>query len=192
MISDVITLSGGRDEAAAVLAQAEKTAVFRRLSEKDAMHLRLMAEEMLSLMSAVAGIGNGKFRIEGEGDMLRMHLEVCGEMDLLQRRALLSVASNGRNEAHRGLVGLLYRLFVSDETGPHFFSVSPGSAYSEMSWSMRAYTGELRRQMEAGQRQAAENWAALEKSLLSHLADDVKVFIHESSAELVIEMKITA
>ena len=61
MKSDVISVSSMKDQTDAVMEQAEKVAVYQGLSTKNALHLRLLAEEMMSMMRAITGDVRGQY-----------------------------------------------------------------------------------------------------------------------------------
>ena len=61
MKSDVITISNDGSGMEEALAQAEKVAQFKDLQPKDALHLRLLTEEMLGLMRSITGEREGRF-----------------------------------------------------------------------------------------------------------------------------------
>ena len=74
MKSDVINVSSKADQIEKVLSQAERVAVYQQLSPKAALRLRLLAEEMMSLVRAISGEVEGKFWIENEGSEYELHL----------------------------------------------------------------------------------------------------------------------
>ena len=55
MKTDVIAVSSRDDRIAEALRQTEKVAAYKELAPKDALHLRLLTEEMMGLMRAVTG-----------------------------------------------------------------------------------------------------------------------------------------
>ena len=57
----IVSNSGARMEEA--LNQVSKVAAYKGLSAKNALHLRLLAEEMLGMMRSIAGEADGEFWI---------------------------------------------------------------------------------------------------------------------------------
>ena len=55
MKTDVIKVSGQKKMMEAAIGQADKVAAYKGLPEKEAMHLRLLTEEMMGLMQSVTG-----------------------------------------------------------------------------------------------------------------------------------------
>ena len=66
MKTDVITVSSKGNQMEAALAQAEKVAAYKGLTGRNAMHLRLLTEEMMGMMRSITGETEGKFWIEDE------------------------------------------------------------------------------------------------------------------------------
>ncbi|MBE5808776.1 MAG: hypothetical protein E7317_10625 [Clostridiales bacterium] len=194
MRSDVITISSRGSHMDAALSQAEKVAVYKELSHADALHLRLLAEEMMSMMRAIAGRVDGSFWIEDADGVFELHLKVRTDMDADQRATLLSASTTGINEATRGFMGKIRAFFEPAQGVPLFFDVSspdaPRGMHTNAVWSMGVYREELRRSMQQKREGAAEAWDELEKSVVAHVADDVRVSIMGRDVELVILKKL--
>ena len=62
---------------------------------------------------------------------------------------------------------------------------APSSASGDLSWSMEAYRERLMKRKDASSG-AQEEWDELEKSVVSHIADNVTVSIRGYDVELVI------
>ena len=143
MKSDVIEVSSREDRTGLVLELAERTAVYQKLSHKSALHLRLLAEEMMSMMRAIVGDVKGRFWIESEDGQYELHLRAETDVDWLERERLLSASSSGRNEAERGFMGKLRAFFEPAEGLPVLFDLCPDGIYSDMTWSMRSYEEQI-------------------------------------------------
>ncbi len=194
MKTDVIVVSSRGSKMDAALAQTEKVAVYKGLSHKNALHLRLLAEEMMSMMGSIAGEVEGKFWIEDEDDTYQLHLQVKTDMDATQRKQLVSAASSGQNEAHKGIMGKLRAFFETDDDLPVFYDagISPtGDVIGETAWSMRAYREEIERYLHEKRKGAEDAWDELEKSVVAHVADDVKVSIKGRTVEMTIIKKMS-
>ena len=199
MKTDVITVSSRGNRMEAALGQVDKVIVYKELSGKNALHLRLLAEEMMGLMRSVTGAGEGLFWIEEEDQEYRLHLQVRARLSEEKRERLLDVSSSGKNESAKGLMGRLRDFFDwgSDEDLATFTSplLMPeafehtSSPVLDWEWSMRRYESALCAQMETDPA-ARDAWDELEKSVVKHVADDVKVFIRNGVVELVILKKL--
>ena len=189
MKSDVIVVSSKGQGMDAALAQADRTAEQLGLSPREALHMRLLVEEMMGLVRSVIGQLEGKFWIETEGKAYRLYLRTVTLMDAEQRAQLISSSSSGKNEAHRGLMGKIRAFFEPmpiDETPAYLMNtVVTTGAEGDIVWSMNDYRDQLNRSKdEAGD--AQEEWDELEKSVVSHIADNIKVSIRGSDVELTI------
>ena len=190
MKSDVIAVSARYDSIAAALDLAEKVAAYRELSEKSALHLRLLTEEVMGMVRAVAGGLHGRFWIEADEDAFSLHLTAETDLDEEQRKQLISAATSGKNEATRGLMGKIRAFFEPCGGAPALYTMdmidTTSGAYASMVWSMRAYEQQVRQRMEEKREGAAEAWDELEKAVISKVADDVKVSIRGRSVEMIV------
>ena len=190
MKSDVIKVSSREDRTDLVLDQAARVAFVQKLSHKSALHLRLLSEEMMCMMRAIAGDVDGEFWIENKGPVYELHLRCNTFMDDYKRRQLLSASSSGKNEAERGFMGKLRAFFEPAEGAPLLFDLNPDGTYSDMTWSMRSYQQMLRQYVDQNREGAEEAWDELEKSVVSHLADDVRVGIRGNQVEMTVFRKL--
>ena len=188
MKTDVITISSNGAGMEAALQQAEKTAAYKNLTGKNALHLRLLTEEMTGMMRSIAGNVEGKYWIEDEDGTYQLHLKVHTSMDEEKREKLLSASTSGKNEAHRGIMGKIRAFFEPmpiDDTPAYLVEAIESDPNGDLTWSLEAYRERLRRNKDNGG-EAGEEWDELEKSLVTHLADDVKVSIRGNDVELMI------
>ena len=193
MKSDVIRITGEGNQIEQALGQADKTIVYKGLSGKSALHLRLLSEEMLSLMRAITGYTEGEFWIEEDSGVYELHLKVDTFVDEKRREQLLSASTSGKNEATRGFMGKIRSFFEPAGDAPMFSGgFMPGSApqmYGNLVWSMEDYKTQIRQFNEQRKEDAKEAWDELEKSVVAHIADNVKVSIGQRSVEMTIIKK---
>ena len=189
MKTDKITVSSQGARMGAALEQAEKVAAYKGLKMKDALHLRLLTEEMMGLMRSITGEREGIFWIEDEDGEYRLHLQV---------RTLLN--SEERNESAKGIMGRIRDFFDwgSDEDLatytsplllPDAFEYTSSPAL-DWEWSMARYENALSSRLELDAKDVREAWDELEKSVVSHVADDIKVSIRSGTVEMIIIKKL--
>lgn len=175
----------------AALEQADRTAQQLKLSSKEALHMRLMVEEMMNLMRSIIGQLEGKFWIETTDGAYQLHLRTSTLLDAEQRAQLLSSSTSGRNEAHRGIMGKIRAFFEPmpiDETPAYLLNTAvTGGVAGDLDWSLNAYRQRLQQNRDA---EAKQEWDELEKSVISHIADDVRVSIRGYDVELTIDKKL--
>ena len=196
MKTDVIVVSSSGKQMEQALEQAEKVASYKGLSPRGTLHLRLLAEEMMGMMRSITGEKEGEFWIEDEDGVFQLHLRVNTLMTMDKRDQLLSASTSGKNEAARGLMGRL-RDFFEQGSGmqhvPFYYSEMPGEfsgSALDWEWSMASYQNALSQWTDTDE-QAREMWDELEKSVVTHVADDVKVAIRGDWVEMTIIKKIS-
>ena len=200
MKSDVIVVSSKGSRMETALLQAEKTAAYKGLSAKSALHLRLLTEEMMSMMRSITGETEGKFWIEEEDGVYALHLQVLTRMDSGKREELLSAATSGKNESARGLMGRLRDFFDRGADADIAPSVNPllmsgvyahsTTASLDWEWSMTQYEDVLASRVKQDDSAAREAWDELEKSVVARVADDVKVSIRGREVEMILIKKM--
>ena len=186
MKSDVIAVSSRNDQTERILQQTERVADYCGLSGKSALHLRLLAEEMMSMMRAIDGDTAGEFWIEAEAGQFALHLQVKTNMDAEAREKLLSASSSGKNEADRGFMGKLRAFFEPVDGLPLYFDMNPDGIYSDAAWTMRSYQLALEQRLAQNLHGAHEAWDELEKSVIAHVADDIKISIRGRDVEMTV------
>ena len=182
------------------LEQADKVAAYKGLSAKDALHLRLLTEEMMGMMRSITGEKEGIFWIEEQDGEYELHLKVHTLLTSEEKEQLLAVSSSGKNESAKGLMGRLRDFFDWGSDAELSAYASPlllPDAYEQSSsptldweWSMARYERALSIQMEQGNQTVKEAWDELEKSVVSHVADDIKVSIRSGTVEMIIFKKL--
>ncbi len=175
------------------VAATEKMGLDAGLSKKEALRLRLLAEELLGMIRGITGDEDEDFkadyRAQQEGKSYSLILE--GEIVYTKeiRKALLAVSSTGENAAAKGFMGkikdMIATSFLPKEDGTNglagisvgLMSLGSPTGYGSddnMTWSMRQYVDGIRNT--AGE-EAKEAWDELEKSITASIADDVSVSI---------------
>lgn len=189
MKTDMIIISSGDDKINDALTMAEKVAAYKELSPKNALHLRLLTEEVMGMVRAITGDVEGKFWIEDDNNVFQIHLKVRTSIDEKQREQLISASKSGKNEATRGIMGKIRALFEPVEGIPMFYEMEYCD-YGDATWSMLAYREQLQKYIEKNSDGAREAWDELEKSVIFHIADDVKVSVYGRDVEMVVIKKM--
>ena len=198
MQSDMVYVNNRGKGYMEALQQTEAAANYRSLSKKDAMHLRLLTEEMMGLLKALTGERAAEFWIESEGSAFRLHLKTWTEMNNNKRRQLLAVTTSGENAAATGVLGKLRDLYErmiepTDAEMPYMYlngwSGSEGLSMDAntaiiQSVSLTAQSvWSLRRCINNGPQ---EDWDGLEKSIIANIADDVEIGIASNTVEMTV------
>ena len=186
MKTDVIVVSSDGDKMEEALTLAEKVALYKGLPARAALQLRLLSEEALGMMRSITGNRKGKFWIEDMEDVYQLHLQVDTPMDMNKQEQLLSASTSGKNEAAKGFMGRIRAFFE-----PLNWSDAPVITNAEgmdpyVSWSMNSYKKAVEKELTQDHEGAAEAWDELEKSVISNIADEVKVSIKGRTVEMII------
>ena len=194
MKTDVIVVSSKGSQMEAALTQVDKVAAYKGLSTKDALHLRLLAEEMMAMMRSITGETQGKFWIEDEDGTYELHLQAATRMTSTKREKLLSTATSGKNESARTFMGKLRDFFergADEDIAAHTSPLLMPGMYEHSStptldweWSMTQYERALASAVDRKDENALKAWDELEKSVVAHVADDVKVSIRNQIVEM--------
>ena len=196
MKSDVILVSSEGNKIEKALDQAERIAVYKSLSRKSALQLRLLTEEMMGMMRSLTGERMGRFWIEDEDGVFHLHLSVETRMDIEKRQQLLDVSTEGKNEAAKGIMGNLRDFFECGAELDAVYAAAPimlcglesagAHALGDLDWSLAL----CRTNLEEAKKQDTETWDELEKSVVSNVADDIRVSIRGDEVEMIIDKRM--
>lgn len=197
MRSNVCRIEKGSKDLAAILKESEKVAVYNELTHKQALHLRLLCEELDGMLPELVGDFEGKFWIEYEDGLCKVNASIeIDEISTERKEELLNVAKSKKNASAVGVVGKIRSaienfLLDLDAAGmymPPEHSVGSASAqYMDMAytqyWSLNQYKSSAKSQ------NSSEAWDELEKSVIASVADDVIVGIKGKRADIIIVKK---
>ncbi len=201
MKSDVIHISNEGSGISEALKQTEAVAVFKALSKKDAIHLLLLAEEMMGMMKGLTGNHDADFWVEDCDDTFYLHLKTEAKMNTELRSKLLSASTSGENIAAKGVMGKVKDIFsrllepteapIPKEYAAGFASAnlptSEAAAVAKMSisaasvWSLNRYKTAIE--------STGEKWDELEQSIVANIADEIEIGIADNTVEMVISKR---
>ena len=141
----------------------------------------------------------GSFWLESKDDTIEVHLKTEIPMDLQTRKDILSVATSGKNSAARSFMGKIREMIeiatlpddpetkamTEQAMGLMYSGCQMGTHSSNYSWAMSTYVASIETQSET-QKDAKDELADLERSIVANLADDVTVHIVGSEVEITI------
>ena len=198
-----IKISNTGENMNAALDLTEKTAQSMGLSSRDTLRLRLLAEEMMSMVRAITGSFTAEYWLEHEGTTCKLVLSAKSELDYGKRSEFLSVSTTGKNTAKVGLMEKIRGIFEAGlygmeqsfaaqaEYGVGMYSagmmgaVDAGMTEAIYSWSMQKYRNEV----ESKRTEYPDVWDELEKSIIANLADEVSVGVTKNCVELTVQKK---
>ncbi len=142
------------------------------LTERNALRLRLLSEEVMRLAKSIIGYGILDFWIEGNAKVSKICLSSENHLDKAKQEELISVSSSGENQSEQGFFGILKSMFLMQ-------------GIEDNLWSLKDYQDEILRKR-AEDKYSQEAWDDLERSLVANLADDIEVAIDKNSVKMVV------
>ncbi len=199
MKSRVVTVASNGNGMEEALRQTELVAESYSLSEKEALRLRLLCEEMTGMLRATAGDVTANYWIAEENGRFELHLSADTKMYIDKRDKLIALSSSGKNAASTGFMGKIRTLLDSlatpeSEDLPSALDLGLTAVDAANSnwmwdsmthWSMVTYKSALEKRKETAT-EAKEAWDELEKSIVANLADEVRVAVNGNNVEIVI------
>ena len=196
MKSNVCKIDNGTKDLEAILKESERVASYNGFDQKQTLQLRLLCEEMDSMLPNIIDDFDGDFWIEYEDGVCKVNAAITfAEFSVDKKKELINVASDKKNAAAKGLVGkircAIEEMFLP-KGGPQYCdiatlfnaamdsSVGVTSAYM---WSLQQYRGSIEKASQA------EEWDELEKSIFASIADDVIVGVKGRKATITIVKK---
>ena len=195
MKTDAITIYSdlrGREQA---LDAAERFSSYNDLAERDAMHIRLLTEEVLCLVHGIMDEFHGQLWLESEQQeqqlVCRIHLKADDCVTEVQENELLAVSTSGKNENAKGILGKIRELvrisaqrpIVSFDGSDNYEDsldewYAMGIPHNEGRyiddyyvgyWSLEKYRDSVKTKSETSSEEKDE----LERSIIAKLSDDV-------------------
>lgn len=200
MKTDICTISKDKATFAAIFTEVEKSAEYNQLPKKQALQLRLLAEELVGMLPELLEIGSGDFWIENKGSDFELHASIKAErLSMYDKEDLLSISKSGENAASKGIInkirlvaeGMLDGYIETSKVtgGAEYYDFyDMGASVSHIyrdtwssAWSLNSY------KQYAGENKGTEAWDELEKSIIANLADDVIVGVIGKKVDIIIK-----
>ena len=201
MRTDEFRITGYDEEIREALDATEKLGAGCGLSRKENLRLRLLGEELLGLVRSAAGEVEARYWAEREDNAFQLHLLADISMNREMRKRLIGVSTAGTNAAVKGFTGRLREmiavLLLPKNEKPSMLSLglmsmgSPGgfrAGEASYEWLMTNYKAGIKQDGE----EYREAWDELEKSVLSKLADEIRISIAGSRVEILVDKTFPA
>ena len=203
MKSNICKLTKDSSCLKAVLAEVEKVTAYNGLEDKNALRLRLLAEELCGMLPGLTQNFSGVFWAENEADDYEFHVELkADDMTIELKDELISVSKSGKNAAAKGVMGkiravaetMLLAAFDPELSVPadEFYDYSGfnmGFGYIDpvvyetgylYSWSLCNYKTIV-------EEKKSDAYSELERSIVAKLADDIIVGVRSNNVEIVVK-----
>jgi len=181
MRTDIIQVDNQGNGFDEIMKQAAKTAKYCGLDAKNTVHLQILTEELLSLVKSVTGSMKSGIWIETDEGKAELHLTTRSKLSREKRDQLIKTASSGKNEAAGTFLGML-RNFLEQATAGNGPDVSDDVLNKLL--SHQVLPEEAFRSQEGAV--DVSKWDGYEKSILQHVADDVRITIRGDLLDIVV------
>ena len=187
-----------------VLFEVEKITTYNEMPKKEALRLRLLAEELVGMLPELVKNFEGRFWVQNNEKRYELHVELSVEnLSKSKKEELIAVSANKKNAAASGFMGKIRdiaenMLLFSDESSSNnvssngylrdyapdyihdYDSVDVHYSYA---WTLDHYTKQNKESLSGND----ETWDQLEKSIVAKLADDVIVGVRGKKVEIIIK-----
>ena len=178
-----------------VLLEVEKVTNYNGMQTKEALRLRLLAEELVGMLPELVKNFEGRVWVQNDENRYELHAELSVEdLSKEKKETLIAVSANKRNAAASSFMGKIrdvaenMLLFSEESSG---YSYHPDYIYGydtidihyTYAWTLEYYT----KQQKARWSDNSEEWDQLEKSIVAKLADDVIVGVRGKKVEIIIK-----
>ena len=201
-----IYMDNKKEKASEALKVTDEFIKNQGLTGKDAIHLRLLAEEAIGMVRTMADDYRALFWMEKEADKYNVKLLAKTPMNLEKKEELLSVSSSGENSLAKGFMGKLGDMIengllnfdelmkirqqeVSEDSDYGFVSMGVPGEFSTMDdplvWSLSSYKESVydNEYLDDGLDDACNE---LEKSIVASIAKDVVVGVKKDRVDMTI------
>ena len=186
MRSEVIKISRDEDNLNKILSETQRTAEYAGLSAKQSIKTRLIAEEFVGMLKELSQNFEGEFWIERENLSFSFisQIHINEVMDMQTKRRFIETSTNKKNTV-KGIMGkirdvvenLLYPENATYSTSFISYQLETAVLLNDQ-WTLNRYKDV--------ERNNAEPWDELEKSIIANIADDVIVSVKGNNVEIVI------
>jgi hypothetical protein len=189
MKSEIVKISRDVDNLNKILVETQKTAEYKSLDAKQAIRMRLIAEEFVGMLKELSQDFDGEFWIESENLSFSFvaQIYINEVMDLQTKRRFIEVSSAKKNST-KGIMGKIRDVVENLLYPENAMYSSSFVAYQLESAVLLNDQWTLNRYKDA-ERNNAEPWDELEKSIIANLADDVIVSVKGNNVEIAIMKK---
>lgn len=186
MISKIINISQNQDNLNQILLETQKASLNAMLDNKQTLRARLIAEEFVGMLKELSTDFRGEFWIEAENHAFSFiaQIHVNEVMDLQTKRRFIEVSSSKKNTT-KGIIGKI-RDIVENLLYPENAMYSSSFVAYQLETAVLLNNQWTLSKYKDAERNNAEPWDELEKSIIANLADDVIVSVKGSNVEIVI------
>ena len=190
MKSNVCKLEKGNKDLAVVFNECEKVAEYNNLTHKQALHLRLLCEEIDGMLPNIIEDFEGDLWIEFEDGICKINISIeMPKFSVEKKEELIDLSRNKKNASAVGVLGkirsMVEDLFLYENSlracavSSDYYSATGFMEYSSC-WTLSEYKETVKKENNR------DAWDELEKSVISSVADDVIVGVKAKKVDIVI------
>ncbi|MBO4904170.1 MAG: mechanosensitive ion channel family protein [Lachnospiraceae bacterium] len=172
--TDTYRLYDTKEPIARVITATEQFGSRLKLDQKYVMQLQLISEELIGIVRNIITDAKATFWIEGTGLLCRIHLLLPTSVESAEYQKLISLSTTGKNEAASNISGKIWQMTMNGLLQKKDGEGKKGRSYT---WSLREY-------------ESTGDTSLLGESILSSMANDVKVKVTKASVELIVIKKM--
>lgn len=187
MKSNVINVSKDQDNLNKILIETQKTAVYGELSSKQTLRMQLIAEELIGLLKELSGNFEGVFWVEKQDLDFKFVTQIVinENMDKQTKRKFINVSTDKKNASTKSVMGKI-RNVVENMLYPENAMFSSNFIAYQLETAVLLNDQWTLKRYKDAERDNAEPWDELEKSIIANLADDVSVAVKGNKVEIII------
>ena len=193
MQSNVCKIEKGATVLDEIILESEKVARYNDLGRKETLQLRLLCEELISMLPSIISDFSGEVWIDSIDNNYEICLKVVVDsMDVVTREQLIKVSKENKNSSVVGITGKIRAVFdymLMSDSYPMLapagrYGLYAGMDYSQI-WSLQQYKDSIDNRSD----EDSEKKDELERSILVKLADDVTVGVKGKSVSIIIKKR---
>lgn len=183
--------------------ESERYATSENLSNKMKIRIRLLSEELLSLIKGIPQIEEGLFYIERDGADYDICFESNSKIDSKHAKNLISVSSSQTNDAYVGFSGMVAKavdtMVLMSRDGKSHTDINQDNSITESNneyrWSYNIYKENEANQNENEKTEGESeeikpvDWSEIERSVLSKFSDDIKIYVRSNQINIRVLVK---
>ena len=175
-----------------ILWEVEKVTKYNEMPKKEALRLRLLAEELVGMLPELVNDFEGNFWLQNIDNEYELHAEIAvGKLSKERKESLIAISANKKNAAATGFMGkirdIAQNMLLFSETpgdSDYLYDYDTSDVHYTYAWTLDYY----KKQMESLPSDSDE-WDELERSIVAKLADDVIVGVRGKKVEIIIKKK---
>ena len=186
MRSNICTFKRNATNLANILEETTKIAQYNNLGKKESLRLRLLAEEMVGLLTDLVKKFDGEFFIENEGNKYQLHSVInIPAITSELRKELIEFSSSKSNSASKGILGKIRNAFdvmlLNFFENGNIYVPNDVDSYDHNNY----YEWDLVNYVEKNESKD-EIKEELQKSIIGNIADNVVVSIKGGKVNIII------